>query len=115
MKVAKISARVAGPSVRSVIRKGKVYEDNDPVVKAHPDLFENPEDSARRRAPYMSTADLGSRSMSSRKLKRTETARQSPEGRTQGITLSDVAKFQCETCGFSAKSKAGLAVHRRKH
>lgn len=72
--VAKQTCRVAGS--RQLVRAGRVYEDDDPIVKARPELFESPEDHQRRKARPTSTADLGSRSMAARG--RVETARSAP-------------------------------------
>lgn len=63
-KVAKTTCRVAG--FRSMLQRGKVYEDNDPIVKARPDLFEAPESFARRTAQATNTDELGAKSMSAR-------------------------------------------------
>lgn len=69
-KVAKTTCRVAG--FRAMLQKGKVYEDNDPVVKARPELFQDPVDHARQVAKPTNTDELGSRSMSARKKKKSD-------------------------------------------
>lgn len=63
--VAKTTCRVAG--YRTMLQKGKVYEDGDPIVKARPELFEAPDSFARRTAPATNTEELGAKSMSARK------------------------------------------------
>lgn len=73
--VAKGNYRVAGKGAASRIRKGKVYDTKDPVVKAHPDLFDKPEEAARKQSKPTSTAELGDRSMSGRRV---STRRQKP-------------------------------------
>jgi hypothetical protein len=56
-----------------------VYDDNDPIVKARPDLFESPTDYQQRKARPQSTAELGDRSMSARHANAAaETARSAP-------------------------------------
>lgn len=78
--VGKATCRVAG--FRAMVRGGKVYEDDDPIVQARPDLFEDPEAYQRRKARPQSTAELGQRSMSARRRRppaeATETARSAP-------------------------------------
>lgn len=76
-KVAKATCRVAGS--RELLRAGKLYQDDDPVVLAHPDLFESPEDYQQRKARPKTTADMGDRSMSARHANAAaETARSAP-------------------------------------
>jgi hypothetical protein len=64
--VAKGTYRVAGPPGRSRIIEGKAYDEKDPLVKAHPDLFDMPEQAAKRQSKPTSTAELGAKSMSAR-------------------------------------------------
>lgn len=62
--VANTTCRVAG--TRQLVVKGAIYDDSDPVVKNHPDLFDKPDRAAQRQKPVTSTAELGERSMSTR-------------------------------------------------
>ena len=85
--VAKVTCRVAG--YRQLVKAGKLYTDDDPIVKARPDLFESPEDYQQRKARPQSTAELGERSMSARRANAAaETARSAP-GDEQSV------KFPC--------------------
>lgn len=70
MPIAKLSGRVAYAAGKRAVhlQKGKPYDDNEPIVKARPDLFEDPAEHQRRTARPTSTADLGERSMSARKM-----------------------------------------------
>lgn len=75
--VAKVTCRVGG--YRQLLKAGKVYADDDPIVKARPDLFESPEDYQKRKARPQSTAEMGERSMSARGVNAAvETARSAP-------------------------------------
>lgn len=103
--IAKITCRVAGPSARSRVVKGKPYDDNDPVVRANPSVFATPEEYATQESKPRSTADLGHRSMSARKIESTRSA----PGEKRDLD------HVCETCGESAKTRAGLKAHQRKH
>lgn len=69
--VAKSTVRVAG--TRAMVIKGKVYDDNDAVVKANPSLFESPEAYAKAEARPTNTEQLGRKSMSARKRKTDDT------------------------------------------
>lgn len=102
--VAKETYRVAG--FRQLVRAGKVYEDNDPVVVARPDLFESPESHQRRKARPQSTADLGERSMSARR-RPVETARSAPgEGQPVAFPCPNRDTHQCDrTFGSAAAAK----------
>jgi hypothetical protein len=55
-KIAIQTCRV--PGQRTLVKKGKAYPDDDPVVKSHPDLFETAEEAQERQRRPMSTADL---------------------------------------------------------
>jgi hypothetical protein len=75
--VGKATVRVAGH--RQVVKGGKVYADDDPIVQDRPDLFESPEDYQRRKARPQSTAEMADRSMSGRGVNASvETARSAP-------------------------------------
>lgn len=75
--VAKATCRVAGH--RQLVKAGKVYTDDDPIVKGRPDLFESPEEYQKRKARPQSTAEMGDRSMSARHANAAaETARSAP-------------------------------------
>lgn len=67
-KIAKETARVGG--FRTMVVKGNSYDDDDPMVKAVPSLFETPADAQKRQHRPQSTAELGDRSMSSRKVEK---------------------------------------------
>ncbi|HWH31202.1 MAG TPA: hypothetical protein VNU01_00880 [Egibacteraceae bacterium] len=69
MKVARITGRVAFGTGRSVrLKAGDQFPDDDPIVKARPELFESPESYVARTRKPRTTAELGSRSMSARKM-----------------------------------------------
>lgn len=108
--VAKATCRIAGKRSKTLIVKGKVYDDDAAVVKARPELFEPAEDYQRRTAVPRGTPDLGSRSMSARK-KRTqpavETARQAPG------ELRDLG-HKCDDCEYVATSERAMKIHRTK-
>lgn len=70
--VAKETVRVAG--YVDLVRKNAVYDDNDPVVKARPDLFESADNAALRHQRPKTTADLAHRSMSSRGIEKATAA-----------------------------------------
>lgn len=78
--VAKDTYRVAGKPGQTLVRKGHLYEDDDPRVKAHPTLFETPEDNQRATTKATSTEELGAKSMSAR---RRRPARDGVEDRRQ--------------------------------
>lgn len=112
--VAKATCRVAGPKAKSMIVKGKVYDENSPIVKARPELFEPVEDYQRRASRPRGTQDLGNRSMSARKRRApaadaVETARQAP-GEKRAMD------YPCEVegCDWSGTSVRSLKIHRTK-
>ncbi|MGH3942628.1 MAG: hypothetical protein ACRDTG_29195 [Pseudonocardiaceae bacterium] len=109
--VGKATVRVAGPrGAGSLIREGKVYDDDDPLVTARPDLFEDPEDHQRRKARPRSTADLGRRSMAARGLAAgTETARAAP-GEARELP------YPCPAtdCEWRGTSERALKAHTTK-
>jgi hypothetical protein len=75
--VAKATVRVGG--YRQMLKAGKVYTDDDPIVKERPDLFETPEEYQLRKSRPQSTAEMGDRSMSARHANAAaETARSAP-------------------------------------
>lgn len=83
--VAKATCRVGG--YRQLLKAGKVYTDDDPIVKARPDLFESPEDYQQRKSRPQSTAEMGQRSMSARHANAAaETARSAP-GEQQPVSF----------------------------
>jgi hypothetical protein len=94
---------------RQVIKRGKTFDDKDPVVKAHPDMFESAESYTKRTSKPVNTDDLGSRSMSARKRKRSgvESARQAPGEKR------DVGE-QCPDCDWRGTSEHALKIHRGK-
>lgn len=106
--IAKNTVRVAGTGPRVMVVKGKTYDSDDPIVVEHSWLFTEPDEFARQETKPTSTDDLGKRSMSARHLHRqVETATQAPGEVRDGHV--------CDVCGESAKTKAGLAAHRRSH
>lgn len=87
--VAKATVRVGG--YRQMLKAGKLYADDNPIVEARPDLFESPEDYQARKARPQSTAEMGERSMSARHVNaEVETARSAP-GEQRDV------KFPCPT------------------
>lgn len=104
--IAKQTCRVAGTGHRAMVVKGKTYDDSDPVVKANPSLFESPDGFAVRESKPTNTEQLGSRSMSARR--KTETTTDAPD------ETRDV-QHVCDTCGETAKTRAGLKAHQRSH
>ena len=62
--MAKQTMRVAG--YRHVITQGAVFDDDAEVVKSRPELFETPDEYARRHQQASDTTQLGDRSMSTR-------------------------------------------------
>lgn len=105
--VGKATCRVAG--FRQLVKAGKVYEDNDPIVKARPELFEEPEQHQRRKARPTNTAELGQRSMAGRHV---ESARSAPgEERTVDFPCPDKEGTGCaETFGSVRAAK----IHAKK-
>lgn len=99
------TCRVADNGHRSMVVKGTTYDTSDTVVQSNPWLFVSPEEYSQQEARPQSTADLGSRSMSSRKV---ETTRKAPGDKRD---LDHV----CDVCGETAKTRAGLSAHKRKH
>lgn len=110
MLVAKVTCRVAGSE--QMLRSGKLYADDDPIVAANPSLFESPEDYQQRKQRPQSTAELGERSMMNHRGG-VETARSAP-GEHQPV------EFPCpnrdsDGCaetfrsGHAAKTHAGKA------
>lgn len=73
--VAKNSYRIPGKGSAVHIHKGEVRNADDPVVKAHPDLFEASDTAVKSQQKPKNTRQLGKRSMSGRKV---ETSRQKP-------------------------------------
>lgn len=108
--VAKATCRVAGKRSNTLIVKGKVYDDNAPVVKARPELFESAATHQERVQPARGTPDLGKRSMSARKRgtqPAVETARKAPgEMRDLG--------HKCDDCEYAATSERAMKIHRTK-
>lgn len=80
--VAKQTCRIAGKRAKTLIVKGRVYGDDDPVVRARPELFEPVAKHQQRTTPPRGTPELGNRSMSARKrgtsADAVETARAAP-------------------------------------
>lgn len=108
--VAKATCRVAGS--RQLLKAGKVYTDDDPMVKARPDLFESPQEYQQRKARPQSTAELGDRSMSARGANAAETARSAP-GDEQPVA------FPCPTrdatgCDQTFDTIRGAKAHGRQ-
>lgn len=109
--VAKATCRVAGS--RQLVKAGKVYADDDPVVASNPDLFESPAEYQKRKSRPQSTAELGDRSMSARRANAAaETARSAP-GEEQPTT------FPCPTrddtgCGQTFDTIRGAKAHGRQ-
>lgn len=54
--VAKNTVRVMGQ--RELIVEGRLYDDDDPIVKAQPGLFESPEEHRRRKQRPRTSEDL---------------------------------------------------------
>lgn len=103
--VAKKTCRVGG--FRQLVKEGSVFDDKDPVVRAHPELFESPEEYQRRTTRPRSTAELGARSMSARG--QIETARSAP-GEERDV------EFPCPTrdetgCDKTFKTPGGAQSH----
>lgn len=101
-KIAKDTVRVAG--FRQMVVKGNSYDDNADVVKQYPSLFETPDEAQERQHRPTSTAELGDKAMSSRKVER---ATQAPDEKRDVDLVCD--------CGFEAKSPGGLGAHQRSH
>lgn len=107
--VAKATCRVAGS--RQLVKAGKVYADDDPIVKSRPDLFESPEDYQQRKARPQSTAEMGDRSMSSRRMN-AETARSAP-GEEQ-LTAFPCPKRDETGCTDTFDTIRGAKAHGRQ-
>lgn len=102
--IAKTTARLPG---RVWVEKNRQYSIDDPAVQGFPSLFESVEDAAERQKRPKTTADLGDKSMSARKV---EQATAAPgEVRDVGHPCDH------EGCDFVAKSAAGLGAHGRSH
>lgn len=109
--VAKQTCRIAGKRAKTMIVKGKVYDDDAPVVRARPELFEPAEEHQQRTSPPRGTPELGSRSMSARKRRTSadavETTRAAPG------ELRDVGR-KCDDCEYVATSERSMKIHRTK-
>ena len=92
---------------RAPIVGGKVYEDDDAIVRERPWLFESAEDYAHRKRRPLSTVDLGGRSMTARRVEQATAA----PGEKRDVDLS----CKEDDCDFVARSPAGLTKHRRTH
>lgn len=103
--VAKATCRVAG--YVQMLKAGQLYDENDPVVKARPELFESPEDYQRRKQRPQSTADLGERSMLNHRP--VETARSAP-GDVQAVEFPCPAK-DSTGCDRTFSSIQGAKTH----
>lgn len=109
--VAKATCRVAG--YRQLVKGGKVYTDDDPIVKARPDLFESPEDYQQRKARPSSTAEMGERSMSARHVNASvETARSAP-GDEQPVSFP-CPKRDDTGCTETFETIRGAKAHARQ-
>lgn len=109
--VAKASCRVAGKRSKTMVVKGKVYDDDAPIVRARPELFEPAEEHQRRTSKPRGTPDLGQRSMSARARRTTavETARSAP-GEKRDID------YPCpdDNCDWSGTSERAVKIHTKK-
>lgn len=106
MRVAKVTCRVAGSE--QLVKSGKLYADDDPVVSANPSLFESPEEHQLSKQRPQSTAELGDRSMMNHHSP-VETARSAP-GAVQDVD------FPCPTrqetgCDKTFKTPGGALSH----
>jgi hypothetical protein len=104
--VATQTCRVSG--TRALVVKGGLYAEDDPVVQAHPWLFDRPEDAARKASPPKTTAELGERAMSTPRRKNVEQATAEPGEQRDVDTV-------CDVCGFEAKNGRGLSRHKATH
>lgn len=104
--VAKATVRVAGHI--QMLKSGKLYDDDDPIVKDRPDLFESPEEYQRRKSRPQSTAELGERSMLNHRSA-VETARSAP-GEERAVAFP-CPKRDEEKCDKTFTTAAGAKAH----
>lgn len=81
--IATQTVRVAGQ--RDMVRKGATYQDDEPVVKAHPGLFVSSDEFAKLTRKPTNTQELGSRSMSARGVEQATAA----PGEVRNVTIPD--------------------------
>lgn len=113
--VAKSTVRLAGR--RSMLHEGNVFDENDPVVKERPDLFESLEAHRARKARPTSTVDLGERSMSARRSAAKQATEPAPveEATAAPGQVRDIS-HPCpeEGCDFVGTSERSMKTHKTK-
>lgn len=103
--MATVIAKSTFRSPHGMVAKGAPYDSSDAVVKAYPGEFDTPGDYVVRTKVPTSTADLGDRSMSTRKRRKRK---------SEKATADEVrdTTYSCEDCDFTTTSERGIAIHR---